>query len=168
MNKEWDEAATAVARAVVSVMPHMNEHKIKAKVYAYFATEIEYSPSVYSDGNYYYIEDVVEILEKAFDGAEDTDSMTVNSDFRYAFDQLSDAYQYRILERYQHSVIRPGDSPERSQLNRAIRKLTEILNTWNRAHTYEGTGSRTVISNSAATHRINSDANGDNNRRADL
>ena len=159
--KEWDEAATAVAKAVVSVMPQLNEYKIKARVFAFFASEDEYSQSVYNDSNFYYTDDVVSILEKAFDNADDESSMVAAVDFRWAFDQLSDSYQYRILERYQHSVIRPADSAERAQLNRAVRKLADILNTWNRTYDYEGTGSRKVISNATAAARVAANDSGD-------
>lgn len=153
--KEWDEAATVIAQAVIGVMPQLNEYKIRARVYAFFAAESDYTQGIYDDSNFYYTQDVISILEKAFDETQgDEQTMVVTSDFRWAFDQLSDSYQYRILERFQHSVVRPGDSPERAQLNRAIRKLADILNSWNRMHEYEGTGSREVRSNASATATI--------------
>jgi hypothetical protein len=153
--EKWEEAAEQIARAAVSVMPQLNEFKIKARVYAFFASEDEYSASIYNDNNYYYVEDISSILETAFDGsAGDEASMIVSSDFRWAFDQLSDSYQYRILERYQHSVVRPHDSPERAQLNRAVRKLADVLNTWNRYHNHVGTGSREVWSNARSRAEI--------------
>lgn len=159
--KEWNEAATAIARAVVGVMPTMNEDRIRSRCYTFFASEDEYSSSIYNDNNYYYTADVTEILDKAFLGEpDDEQQMVVNSDFRWAFDQLSDAYRYRILERYQHSVTRPADSPERAQLNRAIRKLAEILNTWNRNYQYEGTGAREVWSNARSAKEIRDNNSG--------
>lgn len=152
--KQWDDAAVTIARAVVGVMPHMDENRIRARVFQFFASESEYSGSAYSDVNYYYIEDVCNVLEGAFDSADDDSRMNVQSDFRWAFDQLSDAYQYRILERYQHQVVRPADSPERAQLNRATRKLLEILNTWNKGRNHDGPGSREVWSNARAREEI--------------
>jgi hypothetical protein len=169
---EWDEAANTIAKAVVSVMPQMNEWKIKSRVFTFFASEDDYSQAIYNDGNYYYIDDVIEILENSFDdNPGDEASMVAESDFRWAFDQLSDSYQYRILERYQHSVVRPQDSPERAQLNRAIRKLTDILNTWNRALDHNGPGSREVWSNARSNAEISNDNSGDawdRSRRGDL
>lgn len=159
--KEWDEAADAVARAVVRVMPELNENIIKSKVFAFFASENERSTSPYNDSGFYYIEDVCKILETAFDlYPADESSMVVTNDFRWAFEQLSDNYQYRILERYQHSVIRPHDSPERGQLNRALRKLADILNSWNRNYNHEGPGSRQPYSNARATSEISRDFDG--------
>ena len=151
-----------VARAVVSVLPNMNEQGIRSRVYTFFASEDEHSQSNYNDGNFYYIEDVADILEKAFDTpAGDEQSMVVASDFRYAFDQLSDAYRYRILERYQHNVIRPADSDERAQLNRAIRKLATILNTWNTSFGHEGVGSRPSWGNARSQKEINDSYTGE-------
>lgn len=151
--KEWDEAAATVAKAVVGVMPQLNEMKIRSRVYHFFANETE-ATTEYDDVNFYFTDDVVAILEEAFVGTEDDSSMVVTSSFRWAFDQLSDAYRYRILERYQHGVIRPHDSPERAQLNRAVRKLADILNTWNMSYNHEGTGSRKAWSNARARFEI--------------
>ncbi len=159
--KEWNEAANTIARAVVSVLPNMNEQGIRARVYTFLASEDEYSASIYNDGNFYYTDDVVAVLESAFTGEPtDEQQMVANSDFQWAFLQLSTAYQYRILERYQHGVIRPADSSERAQLNRAVRKLSDILNGWNRKYDYEGTGSREVWSNARAAVEVRNDQSG--------
>lgn len=153
--KEWDEAAVSVARAVVGVMPELNEQLIRTRVYEFFAGEETYTRASYDDSNFYYVEDVKEILEQAFTGsADDAQQMMVATDVRWAFEQLSDSYKYRILERFQHGVSRPHDSDERAQLNRAIRKMTDILNTWNRAYEYEGPGSREIWSNSRSRAEI--------------
>jgi hypothetical protein len=135
----------------------MNRERIRSRVYSFLVTEERQAgASNLNDAFFYQTEDVVSILEGAWpeDSPEDEDAMVAASDIRWAFTQLSYDYQYRILERYRHGVTRPHDSNERAQLNRAVRKLADILNTWNMSHGHEGPGSRKVISNDRANWEI--------------
>lgn len=160
--KEWNEAADAIAKAVVSVMPEMNEHIIRGRVFAFFASESEYSRAVYNDSNYYYVADVTKILEDAFEStAEDESAMVAASDFRWAYEQLPDNYKYRVMERYMHGIVRPGGSKERAELGNAVRKLTDILNTWNMSYEHTGPGARGVQSNARSRVEIDWSYSGD-------
>lgn len=159
--KLWAKTAEEIAAKVVGIFPTMNEHALRARLYNFFEQENGPGKSVYSDANFYYIHDVASILETAFDPTSgDDDSMMVTSEVKWAFDQLSDTYQYRIMERYLHGVIRPSGSPERDQLYRAINRLTDILNKWDRRPAtigHEGPGAREVWSNAKAHHEIHRD-----------
>lgn len=153
--RKLDDTAKEVASLVVGIIPTMNEPALRGRLYNFFEAEAEYSRPLYDDANLYLPEEVVSILEGAFDpAAGDDDSMTVSSDFQWAFDQLSDSYRYRIQERFQHGVIRPHGSSERAQLYKAIYRLTDILNRWDRRRDYEGPGSRTVWSNARSREEI--------------
>lgn len=151
--EEWGQAALDIANTVVKWIPDMNRELIRRRVYEFFVREAGPLPS-YGDVSFYFSDDITSILVDSFpgDAAEDEDAICATSDINWAFGQLSDDYKYRIIERFKYGVLRPHDSPERAQLNRAVQKLADILNTWNRTAGYEGPGSRRVISNATARY----------------
>lgn len=154
MNKrDLEDQARDTADAIVRIFPQMSRELIRSRVYHFLVSEERMAgASNLNDAFFYETDDVVKILEDAFPGdtPEDEDGMAAAGDIRWAFTQLSHDYQYRILERFRHGIIRPHDSNERAQLNRAVRKLADILNTWNLSYGHEGPGARKVISNAQA------------------
>lgn len=159
--RKLDDTCKEISQLVVGVLPSMNEQVIRGKLYDFFEAESEYSNGIYDDTNIYDAEEVIRILETAFDpGNGDEASMVATSDFRWAFDQLSDGHRYRIQERFQHGIVRPHGSKERQQLYKAIYRLTDILNRWNRRRDWEGTGSRKIWSNARAQAEVQADYSG--------
>jgi len=161
--KEFDKAARDIAKIVTGVMPYLNETRISHNLYDYFSGDHLMTTTEFDDVQFYFVEDLKDILESAFDDGipEDEDSLATSSDIRWAFTHLSDSYQYRILERFKHGVVRSYDSPERAQLNRALAKMCDILNGWNRQSGYDGPGNRNVWSNARANYEIDSQYSGD-------
>lgn len=161
--KEFDAAAREIAKIVTGCMPYLNETRISHNLYDYFSGDHLMTTTEFDEVQFYFVEDLKDILETAFDERiyEDEDSLVTSSDIRWAFSHLSDTYQYRILERFKHGVARSYDSPERAQLNRALAKMCDILNGWNRQTNYDGPGSRDVWSNARSAYEIDSQYSGD-------
>lgn len=160
-HREFERQAKELAEAVVRVFPQMNRYGIQYRVYHFLVTEDRANLSPDADAFFYQTEDVIDILETAFDNTATTsDDLAVGSDVRWAFSQLNYGYQYRILERYQHGIDRPHRSKERDQLNDAVAKLTDILNTWNLSSDHVGPGARSAVTSAKAQGMIDSDYSG--------
>ena len=62
------------------------------------------------------------------------------------------AYYADITNRYVHN-LGPGDSTERNRVQRAVDKLTRIMNRLHRTPRYEGPGTRKVVANHQALEK---------------
>lgn len=80
------------------------------------------------------------------------DQLVVNGDVASAVERLPEQYKKAILERYRFSIIPESQSAEYRKLNRAITKLTELLNSYKPKKDHEGPGARKAISNATARH----------------
>jgi len=85
-----------------------------------------------------------------------SEQVAVHSDVMWAFSQLSDNYREAIIDRYgADKEIPASGTAARKTLNRAINKLTDILNTYSRTGVTAGPTVRRVLTNSQSRHRIN-------------
>lgn len=113
----------------------------------------------------YRTSDVREILEDIYEyeswaegfcpadakSADGLGSIDVRSDVSWALKQLPDQYFTAIELRYASGVTHGPDSRGRRQLNRAIKRLTDILNSYYRSSAMLGhPGKRKAISNAQA------------------
>jgi hypothetical protein len=158
--KRYDDTAAAVAKMVAGVCPEINEYKLRGRLFEYFTGDHP-SPGIFTDTFFYFPGDVRDLLEGSVEqGADaDDDTLCLRSDLQWAFDQLPMTYQYRVVERYVHGVSRPSGSAERAQFDRAIQKMADALNWWNRTSNHNGPGAREVYSNARAAAEIRTDYN---------
>lgn len=114
----------------------------------------------------YRTSDVRRILETTFDYSEwqggftpgddyseyDDNDIVMRVDVKWAFELMREDQQQAVLSRYRDGVIPNSATPERRTLDRAVSRLTEILNTYSRGEDYEGPGNREVMSNAKARY----------------
>lgn len=111
----------------------------------------------------YCTDDVKKLLETVFD-QEDWDGawvpkdaqsedatapIEVRVDVLTRFAELPTQYRGCILRRYRDKVIDPPDSAGRKQLNRAVTRLTDMMNMYQPIRR-DGPGTRKVMSNASA------------------
>jgi hypothetical protein len=118
----------------------------------------------------YRTSDVRRILETTFDYSEwqggfspgddyseyDDNDIVMRIDVKWAFELMREDQQQAVLSRYRDGVVPSSATPERRTLDRAVSRLTEILNTYSRGEDYEGPGNRKVMSNARSQHQISS------------
>lgn len=88
------------------------------------------------------------------------DRLVANSDIKYAFDRLPPQYKEIIFKVFALKWEFDNNSAERKRLNRAIDRMVQILNTYNKQYEYHGPGARKAISNATARSIINRQENG--------
>lgn len=88
------------------------------------------------------------------------DSIIARADIAWAIDRLPEHYKEAILDRFKRGIIPQQMTPEYRKLDRSLRKLTDILNSYKREKSADGPGTRRVISN--ATARFIIDGHSDN------
>lgn len=111
----------------------------------------------------YRTSDVREILETVFDysdwdggfvpkdaqSVDPMDAVEVRADVKWAMSGLPDNYLSVIIARYQLGIEPPSASAQRRTLNRAIQRLTDLMNTY-----YRQRPRRRAISNAHAAYII--------------
>lgn len=83
----------------------------------------------------------------------DKNKVDVFADVSWGIAQLPKQYRKAIETRYRDGVVLPAGA-ERTKLNRAIRRLADVLNFYRRPTTPQGPGQRKVISNNQARYLL--------------
>lgn len=78
------------------------------------------------------------------------DPIIARSDIAWAIDFLPSHYKNAIIGRFKEGMIPQTGTAEYSRLDRALRKLTDILNSYKRERPQDGPGTRKVITNATA------------------
>lgn len=79
-----------------------------------------------------------------------SDSIIARADISWAIERLPEHYKEAILNRFKLGMIPQQATPEYRKLDRSLRKLTDILNSYKRDRPADGPGTRRVISNATA------------------
>jgi hypothetical protein len=88
----------------------------------------------------------------------DDDRLVANSDIKYAYDKLPQQYKKVLFEVY--ALKYDVDKGNKDRFYRAINRMVDILNTYNKIWEHDGLGNRKVISNAQARAIIDNQENG--------
>lgn len=83
-----------------------------------------------------------------------SDNVIARADIAWAIDFLPAHYKDAILARFRDGILPQQATPEYRKLDRSLRKLTDILNSYKRDRPADGPGTRRVITNATARFMI--------------
>lgn len=145
------------------------------KVAKMYASKMRAQHLTISPQYHYRQSDVRKILESSFYYSEwqngyvpeddpseyrHSDSIIARADVAWAIELLDAEAQNIILGRFRDGIIPAQATPEYRKLDRALRKLTDIINSYKRPNPTDGPGSRRAISNVHAKFLIDQERDG--------